>query len=57
MADAIKAFPQTLPGLSASHILEGCGHWVQQERAEEVNHLLVDWLGSLPTKPAARPAS
>ncbi|MEU6326734.1 alpha/beta hydrolase [Streptomyces sp. NPDC047049] len=57
MADAIKAFPQTLPGLSASHILEGCGHWVQQERAEEVNHLLVDWLGSLPAKPAARPAS
>ncbi|MFF8785515.1 alpha/beta fold hydrolase [Streptomyces sp. NPDC015125] len=55
MADAIKAFPHTLPGLSASHILEGCGHWVQQERAEEVNQLLLGWLGSLPA-PAARTA-
>ena len=44
MADAIKAFPHTLPGLSSSHLLEGCGHWVQQERPEEVNRLLVDWL-------------
>ncbi|WP_407286602.1 alpha/beta fold hydrolase [Streptomyces sp. BP-8] len=48
MADAIKAFPVTLPGLSASHILEGCGHWVQQERPEEVNRLLLDWLRVLP---------
>ncbi|MEU6677967.1 alpha/beta hydrolase [Streptomyces sp. NPDC046925] len=44
LADAIKAYPQTLPGLSASHILEGCGHWIQQERAYEVNRLLVEWL-------------
>ncbi|MFC5754303.1 alpha/beta fold hydrolase [Actinomadura rugatobispora] len=44
MADAIKAFPVTLPGLAASHILEGCGHWVQQERPAEVNRILVDWL-------------
>ncbi|MGW7488492.1 alpha/beta fold hydrolase [Streptomyces sp. NPDC054786] len=55
MADAIKAFPRTLPGLSASHILEGCGHWVQQERPEEVNQLLLDWLHSLPA-PSARTA-
>ncbi|MFE0189115.1 alpha/beta fold hydrolase [Streptomyces sp. NPDC059008] len=48
MADAIKAFPRTLPALSSSHILEGCGHWVQQERPEEVNHLLLDWLRTLP---------
>ncbi|XVQ10340.1 alpha/beta fold hydrolase [Spirillospora sp. CA-255316] len=44
MADAIKAFPVTLPGLAASRILEGCGHWVQQERPAEVNRILVDWL-------------
>ncbi|MET7797040.1 alpha/beta fold hydrolase [Streptomyces decoyicus] len=50
MADAIKAFPHTLPGLSSSHLLEGCGHWVQQERPEEVNRLLVDWLRSLPAR-------
>ncbi|WP_237330214.1 alpha/beta fold hydrolase [Streptomyces sp. BA2] len=44
LADAIKAYPESLPGLVSSHILEGCGHWVQQERAFEVNRLLVEWL-------------
>ncbi len=29
------------------HVLEGCGHWTQQERPGEVNALLVDWLGRL----------
>lgn len=48
MAHAMAAHPKTLPGLVSSHILEGCGHWVQQERADEVNRLLVDWLQSLP---------
>jgi pimeloyl-ACP methyl ester carboxylesterase len=53
MADAIKGYPTTLPGLVSSHILKGCGHWVQQERSDEVNRLLVDWLQSLPAH--ARP--
>lgn len=44
---AIDRFSETLPGLRGSHILEGCGHWVQQERADVVNRLLVDWLRSL----------
>jgi pimeloyl-ACP methyl ester carboxylesterase len=26
------------------HMLEGCGHWSQQEQPEEVNRLIVDWL-------------
>ncbi|MDR6974160.1 pimeloyl-ACP methyl ester carboxylesterase [Streptomyces sp. 3330] len=47
MADAIDAYPTTLPGLSASHVLNDCGHWVQQERPDEVNRLLTDWLASL----------
>ncbi|MCX5384573.1 alpha/beta fold hydrolase [Streptomyces sp. NBC_00083] len=47
MADAIDAYPTTLPGLSASHLLEGCGHWIQQERPDDVNRLLVDWLTTL----------
>ncbi|KAB8187527.1 alpha/beta fold hydrolase [Nonomuraea phyllanthi] len=46
MADALKAYPTTLPGLASSHVLEGCGHWVQQERREEVNELLTGWLAS-----------
>ncbi|MGW2088119.1 alpha/beta fold hydrolase [Streptomyces sp. NPDC001880] len=47
MADAINAYPATLPGLASSHILDGCGHWLQQERPDEVNHLLTAWLDSL----------
>ncbi|MEU4038923.1 alpha/beta fold hydrolase [Streptomyces collinus] len=47
MADAIDAYPVTLPGLASTHILEGCGHWIQQERPEEVNRLLTAWLASL----------
>jgi pimeloyl-ACP methyl ester carboxylesterase len=46
-ARAISRFPTTLPRLHGSHILSGCGHWVQQERPKEVNHLLVDWLDSV----------
>ncbi|MER6382597.1 alpha/beta hydrolase [Streptomyces sp. NPDC001250] len=48
LADAVTAYPQTLPGLLGSHILDGCGHFVQQERPEETNRLLIDWLASLP---------
>ncbi|MFF1923766.1 alpha/beta fold hydrolase [Streptomyces sp. NPDC058221] len=48
LADAIAAYPTTLPGLVSSHILDGCGHWIQQERPEEVNRILTDWLASLP---------
>lgn len=44
MADAIGAFPATLPGLVSSHLLDGCGHWLQRERPAELNELLVDWL-------------
>ncbi|WUW92803.1 alpha/beta fold hydrolase [Streptomyces sp. NBC_01451] len=48
LAGAIDAHPVTLPALTGSHILEGCGHWIQQERPEETNALLSDWLKSLP---------
>ncbi|MGW3510492.1 alpha/beta fold hydrolase [Streptomyces sp. NPDC000994] len=47
MADAIDAYPATLPGLASTHILDDCGHWIQQERPEEVNRLLTAWLASL----------
>ncbi|MFI9611949.1 alpha/beta fold hydrolase [Streptomyces sp. NPDC052023] len=48
MADAIEAFPATLPGLVSSRMLDGCGHWIQQERPQEINRLLTDWLTGLP---------
>ncbi|MEU9170633.1 alpha/beta hydrolase [Streptomyces sp. NPDC048420] len=47
LADAITAYPTTLPGLSASHILDGCGHFLQQERPRETNDLLTTWLTGL----------
>ena len=47
LADAIEAHFTTLPGLTASHLLDGVGHFVQQERAEETNRLLTTWLASL----------
>ncbi|MFV0307614.1 MAG: alpha/beta fold hydrolase, partial [Desertimonas sp.] len=37
-----------LPHLHRSTILSGCGHWTQQERPDDVNEALVDFLGSLP---------
>jgi pimeloyl-ACP methyl ester carboxylesterase len=47
-ARSIAGFGATLPGLIGSHILDGCGHWVQQERPDEVNELLTGWLSALP---------
>jgi pimeloyl-ACP methyl ester carboxylesterase len=43
----LDAFPKTLPGLRGSHILDGPGHWVQQERPDEVNRLLIEFLKGL----------
>ena len=43
----LDAYPKTLPGLRGSHILDGAGHWVQQERPGEVNKLLIDFLKGL----------
>ena len=43
----LDAFAKTLPGLRGSHIIEGPGHWVQQERPQEVNKLLIDFLKGL----------
>jgi pimeloyl-ACP methyl ester carboxylesterase len=43
----IESFPKSLPGIRGTHILEGAGHWIQQERAAEVNRLLLDFLKGL----------
>ena len=39
----IDTMPMHVPDLEM-HMLEDCGHWSQQERPEEVNALLLDWL-------------
>ena len=43
----IERYASTLAGLRGCHILEGAGHWIQRERANEVNALLVDFLKGL----------
>lgn len=43
----IDAYPRTLPGLRGCHLLEGAGHWIQRERADEVNRLLLGFLRGL----------
>jgi pimeloyl-ACP methyl ester carboxylesterase len=49
-AGAIARFDVNLPALAGSHILPGCGHWVQQERADSVNDLLLDFLPRTATR-------
>jgi len=43
----IDSLAQALPGLRGCHVLEGAGHWIQRERAPEVNELLLGFLRSL----------
>lgn len=44
---AIENFGTNLPNLAGSHIVENCGHWVQQEQPDEVNRLLIDFITGL----------
>lgn len=37
-----------VPGLRKVQMLPGCGHWTQQERPEQVNTALVEFIRSLP---------
>ncbi len=46
-ARAVARHASTLADLRGNHILPGCGHWVQQERAEDVNELLLGFLRSV----------
>lgn len=38
----------SMPNLSKAVLLEGCGHWTQQERPDRVNELLLEFLAALP---------
>ncbi|MBA4180640.1 MAG: epoxide hydrolase [Anaerolinea sp.] len=44
---AIERLRESVPDLRGLHMLEGCGHWTQQERPDEVNRLLVAWLNEV----------
>ena len=44
---AYDALPVTVPNLRANVLVPDAGHWIQQERAAEVNQLLLSFLRSL----------
>jgi pimeloyl-ACP methyl ester carboxylesterase len=42
------AMAEGMPGVIGDlemHMVAGSGHWTQQERPEDVNRLILDWLG------------
>jgi pimeloyl-ACP methyl ester carboxylesterase len=41
-------FKQFVPALRGIKMLAGCGHWTQQERPDEVNAAIVDFVRGLP---------
>lgn len=47
---AYDSLEQNVPNLTKKVLLPGAGHWVQQERPEAVNRLLVEFLESLPQR-------
>lgn len=48
MRDYIGIMQMVVPNLTKAVILEGCGHWTQQERPEDVNALLLEFIRQLP---------
>ena len=47
MGDLIAVRRAYVPNLESGHLLDGCGHWTQQERPSELHALLVPWLKTL----------
>jgi len=48
MKELIPALKAFIPNLTKTIMLPGCGHWTQQERPEEVNAAMLEFLQSLP---------
>ncbi len=44
---AVQTMEQIVPGLRGKIIIEGAGHWIQQERPDEVNAALIEFLKGL----------
>ena len=47
ISDPVAAMRPFAPNLKGAHMLDGCGHWTQQERPDEVTAILLDWLKGL----------
>lgn len=44
--ERIEAMKPCVPNLDI-YMLKNCGHWSQQEKPDEVNRILIDWLSSV----------
>jgi pimeloyl-ACP methyl ester carboxylesterase len=42
----VDAMPSTLPDYRGTFLIEGAGHWTQQEKPEEFNRVLIDLLAT-----------
>ncbi len=47
LAEDVAAMEKMIPNLKGKHVIDGAGHWTQQEKPEEVNRLLLRFLASL----------
>ena len=45
----LEAMSATVPNLKSRIVMDGVGHYVQQERAAQISAALTDFLRSLPT--------
>jgi pimeloyl-ACP methyl ester carboxylesterase len=45
--DPMAIMRREVPDLRVAELLEGCGHWTQQEKPAEVNSRLIPWLKAL----------
>lgn len=43
----VTEMDKVLPNLRRKLLLEGAGHWIQQERPDEVNAALIEFLNGL----------
>jgi pimeloyl-ACP methyl ester carboxylesterase len=50
--DLIDRLQTFVPGLTRTVMLPGCGHWTQQERPDEVNAAIIEFLRGLSDPPA-----
>jgi pimeloyl-ACP methyl ester carboxylesterase len=47
MEQLISGLSNDAPKLQPTVILPGCGHWTQQERPQDVNKAMIDFLRQL----------
>jgi pimeloyl-ACP methyl ester carboxylesterase len=50
-ASALQALETTVPGLTRKLLIDGAGHFIQQERPQLVNEALLEFLAELPAWP------